>query len=198
MLSVLITNTKGGCGKTTVATSLAGAFAKAGLATVLADCDRQKASLGWSRRRPTGAPPIAAVDWSKDRGSVPKRTQRLVIDGPAGIRRRYVEELVRMADIVVLPVLPSVFDEMATRRFLSALEKLKPVRKGKRRVAVVGNRVRARTRAAATLRDSQLYPAAALAGLSLFDMGTARAAGFAEDWRPLLSLVDRIAVELGR
>ena len=107
---------------------------------------------------------------------MPPKTQLLVIDSPAAVKRKRLEELVRIADIIVLPVLPSVFDEITTRRFLATLDKLKPVRKGKRPIAVVGNRVRPRTRTAArledflgkvgqrsvaSLRDTQLYPASA-------------------------------------
>lgn len=205
MLTILVTNTKGGCGKTTIATNLAGAFASADLRTVLADCDRQKSSLAWVSRRPSSAPPIGVVNWSKEISPLPARTERLVIDAAAGLRRKNVEELVRMADIVLLPVLPSVFDENATRQFLGLLDKLKTIRKDKRAVGVLGNRVRGRTkaserleaylagighRAVTQLRDSQLYPTAALAGLSLFDMGTRRVDNFLQDWRPLLSFIE--------
>ncbi|MDP6785560.1 MAG: ParA family protein [Rhodospirillales bacterium] len=207
MFTILVTNTKGGCGKTTIATGLAGAFAQTGWRTVLADCDRQKSSLGWASRRPAGAPAITPVNWSKDTQPLPPKTQLLVIDSPAALKRKRLDELVRIADVVILPVLPSVFDETTTRRFLSTLDKLKPVRKGKRPIAVVGNRMRARTRTAArlnkfmsevgqrsvaSLRDTQLYPASAAAGLSLFDLATRRAANFVDDWQPLLSFIDEI------
>ena len=213
MLTVLVTNTKGGCGKTTIATNLAGAFANAGFRTVLADCDRQRSSMGWVKRRPASAPPIGAVNWSKDIAPLPAKTQRLVVDAAAGVRRKNLTELVRMADIVLLPVLPSVFDENTTRRFLGLLDTLKPIRKDKRAVAVLGNRVRARTKASerlesfldavghrtvTQLRDTQMYPTAALAGLSLFDMGTRRSDNFLQDWRPLLSFIDANSGIIGR
>jgi len=47
MISVLVANAKGGCGKTTVSTNLATAFANAGLHTALADNDRQRSCLTW-------------------------------------------------------------------------------------------------------------------------------------------------------
>ncbi len=212
MISILITNTKGGCGKTTLATGLAAAFANSGLDTVLADCDRQKSSLGWVSRRPPEAAPVSGVNWTKNIVRLPAEVQRLVIDAPAALRRKQADDLVRLADIVILPVLPSVFDETTTRRFLGVLGKLKPLRKGKRVVAVVGNRVRARTlaaarldgfleetgyRAVARLRDSQLYPMTAASGLSIFDMRTKRAENFLQDWRPLLSFIDETAAILG-
>ena len=58
MMIVLVANTKGGCGKTTVATHLAAALACHGHRTALADADRQRSSLGWARLRPGTAAPI--------------------------------------------------------------------------------------------------------------------------------------------
>lgn len=212
MLSVLVTNPKGGCGKTTLATNLAAAFAHTGFATVLADCDRQKSSFSWAYRRPPKAPAVEVVDWTKKIGKLPKGTQRLVIDAPAAIRRKEVRELVRTADVLVVPVQPSLFDEATTRGFLRVLDKLKPIRNNKRVLALVGNRVRSRTRAARELdafleavgheavtriRDSQTYPTAAAAGLSVFDMGSRRIESFVADWQPLLRLLGRVALERG-
>lgn len=212
MFTVLVTNIKGGCGKTTIATHLAAAFAHMGLNTALADCDRQRSSLAWGKSRPEGDPPIASLNWAKDLGKTPRKTQRLIIDAPAGIRRAQTRDLIKMADVVVLPVLPSVFDENATRRFLATLDTLKPIRKGRRAVAVVGNRMRPRSRTAdqleaffeeaehpvvSRLRDSQMYPIVAASGRSLFDLGNARAKSFVEDWRPLLSFLDENTVKLG-
>ncbi len=211
MRTVLVTNIKGGCGKTTIATNLAAAFSAMGADTALADCDRQKSSLSWAEGRPLEAAGILPLDWTRGAVRPARRIKRLVIDAPAGIRKAQTRELVRMADIVILPVLPSVFDENATQRFLDVLDTLKPVRRGKRPVAVVGNRVRPRTRAAerldeffaetghdiaARLRDTQIYPTAAACGLSLFDLGTKRAENYIQDWRPLLSYLDDNIVKL--
>jgi chromosome partitioning protein len=212
MLTVLVTNIKGGCGKTTLATNLAGAFANTGFVTVLADCDRQRSSLAWGVRRPESLPPIEAVNWVRALGTPPAGTTRLVIDAPAGLRRKQANELVRRADVILLPVLPSLFDENATMRFLRLLDKLKPIRKNRRALAVIGNRVRMRTRAAreldmffagvgfaplANLRDSQIYPVLAAEGRSLFDLGTRQAENFAEDWHPLLRFLGDTALALG-
>ena len=204
MISILVANVKGGCGKTTVATHLAAACAVAGETTLLADVDRQRSSWSWVERRPQTAAAIAGADWSKEVGKPAKTVTRLVIDAPAALRRGQIEELVDLADYIVLPVQPGVFDEGATRRFLDRIEELKAVIKGKKPVAVVGNRLRPRTRAsdrldhflaetghrvATRLRDSSLYPECAQSGLTLFDIPGKRVAEVRADWEPLLTFL---------
>ena len=204
MFAVLVANIKGGCGKTTIATHLAAAFAAAGHNTVLADADRQRSSLGWLERRPVSAASVTAADWSRDFERVPRHTDRLVIDAPAALKGKQIEDLVRLCDIIIAPVLPGPFDEAATRRFLDKLEELKPIARNKKGVAVVGNRLRPRTRAAerldlfldgvghkvvTRLRDSQFYPEAAASGLTLFDLKGKRIAEVRADWQPLLDFM---------
>ena len=112
MLRVLVTNIKGGCGKTTLATNLAAAFAAGGFVTGLAEVDRQRSSLSWLKLRDAGLRPIQGLDWRRDIGEVPDTIRRLVIDAPANLRMRHVDDLIREADLVVVPVLASV---LATR-----------------------------------------------------------------------------------
>ena len=127
MLRVLVTNIKGGCGKTTIATNLAAAFSAGGFATGLAEVDRQRSSLGWMKLRDGRSRPITALDWRKEVGDTPSELRRLVIDAPANLRMRHVDDLIGEADLVVVPVLASVFDEGSTARFLAKLEELKPI-----------------------------------------------------------------------
>jgi chromosome partitioning protein len=205
MISILVANIKGGCGKSTVATQLAGAFAAAGHTTALADVDSQRSSLGWIKRRPVTVAPISALDWTKEIGDAPSRITRLVIDAPAAMKKGAIEDLVRQADFIVLPVLPSAFDEGATTRFLSRLDDLKPIRRNRKPVAVLGNRMKPRSKASAELdrfledvghkvvarlRDSAAYAELARDGLSLFDLRSPRAKTLREDWAPLLAFLE--------
>lgn len=205
MFSVLVTNPKGGCGKTTIATNLASAFAAGGERCWIADVDRQHSSLGWLARRPDTASPITGLDWSKDLGKVPGKKGVLVIDAPAAIKDKKTESLVKRADVVIVPVLPSVFDQETTLAFLKQLDKLKPIRNNKKSVAVLRNRVRRQTRAAARLDffmigtgrqdlgilpDRAVYPDLAMQGLGVFDLGTKQAQTMQHDWQPLLRFVD--------
>jgi len=213
LLSVLVGNIKGGCGKTTIATHIASAFAASGYATVLADCDRQRSSLHWLERRPEGAPTVSGLDWSKVAGKTPEDTERLVIDAPAAMRHRDAKELVGLADFIIVPVLPSLFDEDATAYFLRKLGEIKAVRKQKRAIALVANRIRLGTNAAeelehyfekreprviARLRDSQIYPALSKSGMTVFEDGSARARAYAAEWQPLLGLVGLGAPRTGK
>jgi chromosome partitioning protein len=204
MLVVLVANTKGGCGKTTVATHLAAALAGRGHRTALADADRQRSSVEWARLRPGTAAPVTALDWSKDLTAPPKGLDRLVIDAPAAMKKKEAFELVRMADVIVVPVLPSVFDQGSTTAFLARLNELKTVRKSHTPVGVLRNRVRVRTRASerlaqfcaeiehadlGALPDRAIYNEVAAEGLSIFDLAGARPAALQQDWAPLLGYV---------
>lgn len=205
MITVLIANTKGGSGKTTVATHLAAAFATAGLRACLADADKQGSCLGWLKARPESAAPIQGLDWRDGPGKLPKAADRLVIDSPAAMKPKKIEDLLRLADLIVVPVLPSGFDTAATGDFLKRLEAMKPIRKSKTAVAVVRNRVQTGSRMAAKLdrfmlgvghtgagrlRHRLVYADVAGRGLSIFDLGGKQNEELRADWAPLLRYIE--------
>ncbi len=205
MISVLVANSKGGCGKTTIATNLAAAFAAGGLPTVLADTDRQRSSLGWLQSRPDTAAPITGVDWVKSPKKPPKRTERLIIDSPAAVTGKDAKELVAMADVIVVPVLASAFDQGATREFLDKVRQLKAIRKNRKPLALVRNRVRSGSRAAARLDmflmeletrdvgwlpDRAIYNEMAWRGMSIFDLDSLQAETLQRDWVPLIRYIE--------
>ncbi len=211
MFTVAVANTKGGSGKSTLATHIAAWYAKRGFATTLGDLDIQQSSLNWLERRPAEATKIRGVDLAEGR-KVLRSTQVLVVDCMAAMKQKVVRDVVKQADVIVIPVLPSAFDEDGARRFVEQLEELKPIRKNKRAVAFVGNRVRARTRAAqrleafladlgfptvTVLRDSTRYAQASASGLALVETAGRRDAAFMSDWEPLFEFLRDAAVESG-
>lgn len=207
MKAVLIANPKGGAGKSTLATNLAGHFARSGHAVMLGDTDRQHSSRDWLARRPPDLPPILGWEIEDGRPARPPRgTSHVVLDTPAGLAGKALERVLKVVNRVIVPVQPSIFDMQATRRFLDLLIEEKAVRKERAFVAVVGMRVDARTRAAlelerflaawdlpvlAMLRDTQLYVQAAAAGMSLFDLPPARVERDLAQWAPLIDWVER-------
>lgn len=208
MLSILVSNPKGGCGKTTVATNLATAFANAGQRCWLADADRQGSSLSWLERRHASAPAIKGLDWGKALGAPPKKKGVLIIDAPAAIRSKKTEVLISLADVVVVPVMPSNFDQQTTAVFLDQVKALKPIRKNKKVVAVVRNRVRRKTRVARRLDlfmvggghqdlgglpDRAIYTELSGQGLGIFDLHTQFGQTLQADWQALLDFIDSAA-----
>lgn len=200
MRSILVANPKGGSGKTTLATQLAGYLASLGRQVVLADLDRQQSAAAWLKRRPAQLPTIHSHEARKQA----IRPDWMVIDSPAGLHGDKLSAAVKLAERVIVPVQPSAFDMLATGDFLRVLREEKAVRKEKSQVAMVGMRVDPRTKSAAELaeflltvefpvltylRDTQLYVQCANEGVSLFDLPPSRAARDVEQWQPLLEWI---------
>ncbi|MDR1367662.1 MAG: ParA family protein [Candidatus Accumulibacter sp.] len=206
MKSFLIANPKGGSGKSTLAVNLAAYFASRGHAVMLGDADRQQSSRDWLELRSPLLPKIHAAVIGKDaRIRAPEGTTRVVLDTPAGLRGKALENILKRVDRVVVPVQPSTFDILATRGFIETLMQERAVRKEKVFIAVIGMRVDSRTRAAAELerflescglpvlaylRDAQLYVQTVANGMAIFDLSLSRAEKDLEQWAPLLAWVE--------
>ncbi|WP_455222401.1 ParA family protein [Kaarinaea lacus] len=150
MKKILVINSKGGSGKTTLATNLASYYAYHGQATALMDYDPQGSSMQWLKLRPPYLTQIHGADASRRKGNVirswqmviPPGTQKLVIDAPAGVDGILLQELVQRADSIVIPVAPSPVDIHATSDFIKDLFLIGKIRSHKTDLAVIANRVR--------------------------------------------------------
>ena len=214
MQRIMLLNPKGGSGKTTIATSLAAHLAGEGLATVLIDHDAQGSSSRWLRVRNAALPEIHGIEAFRTQMAVtrswqmrlPHGTERVVVDTPAGFRPPQLVDLIRQADFILVPVLPSHIDIDAVSGFLDDLRRMPPVHSGSTRVALVANRVRSKTsieleletflqRAGypfvARLRESQRYVRAAERGEGVHEVRTRRGARMdVEQWRPMLAWLE--------
>ncbi len=203
---IAVVNLKGGCGKTTVSTHLAARFARLGHRPLLVDLDKQKSAVHWVGRRQSVLPTIDAIAMDADEMDIPRGHPFVIVDVPAGLKKRLLEDILRAADAIIVPVLPGAFDEAATEKFLTTVSAFKEVQKGRLSIAVVGNRVRRDTPAdrrldvflealtfpaVAKLADSQFYVSAAENGVTLFDQPVGRVKKALEEWRPLLAWVDQ-------
>ena len=200
---IVIANPKGGVGKSTFATNLAGYFAAQGHSVMLGDVDTQQSSRSWLNLRSNTLPTIQA--WEIDDGHVakpPKGTTHIVLDTPAGFSGKRFEKVMQIADKVIVPLQPSMFDILATQEFLQKLLQ----RKDKFELGVLGMRVNGRTRAAdqlmqyvnglgvpvlGFLRDTQNYVQLAAHGTTLWDIAPSRVEKDLEQWQDILPWVNK-------
>ena len=196
---IVVANPKGGVGKTTLSTNLAGYLASRGRSVMLGDVDRQQSSKTWLGLRPAGLPKIAS--WEVSRDDIvrpPKGTTHIVLDTPAGLHGKRLDEVMKLADKVLIPLQPSIFDIHATHEFVTDL--LANRRNAKTQIGVVGMRTREGTISTdqlrtflrgvsvpliGFLRDTQNYVHLAAHGLTLWDVASTRFQADREQWEPI-------------
>ncbi len=213
MQTILVANSKGGSGKTTLATNIASYFASRNQKTAIMDYDPQGSSLHWVKIRSTAANAIHAANAATQKGClirslqmyIPQDTEKLIIDAPAGVEGLLLQEMVRKTDFIVIPVAPSSIDIHATADFIKELLLKGGIRKQSTKLAVVANRVR-RTmpvyeplerflRALSLpfltrLSDSDQYILAAEQGTGIFEMDAADVAAEREEFEPIINWLD--------
>lgn len=206
MRHVMVMNSKGGSGKSTLATNIASYFASAGAKVTLADYDPQRSSLDWLEVRPEDLPRINGVP-GFDEGirNVPRDTEVLVIDAPARTHGSEMNELVRRAETILIPVMPSPIDMKASLHFMDELLELGKVQRQQARLAMVANRVRENTLLfdeldqylsklkvpyLGPLRQSTNYLRAYQRGMGIFELPEYLAGPDWEQWKPITKWLD--------
>jgi len=211
---IVVLNTKGGSGKTTIATNLAAYYAAAGRRVALLDLDPQGSSMRWLKQRPADAPQIHGIAGYEKRLNVtrsfalrsPPGTEYVVVDTPAALPATQMPETVRDATAIIVPVLPSDIDIHAASRCIADLLLVAKVHRSERRLVIVANRARRYTKAfqtlmrflqslripvVAVLRDSQAYIRSAETGLGLHEMKGALLQEDLDSWKPLVEWLER-------
>lgn len=208
MRNIMIMNSKGGCGKTTLATNIATWFADDGAKVALADFDPQGSTLDWldARKQYEGIPLIEAIDASKAPARPARGTDLLVMDAPAGTHGKIITDMLRRVDDLIIPVLPSPIDMRACDRFLQELLSSSRISRHQTRLAIVANRVRENTRIyhqleeylghlaipfVTHLRESQNYIRSAESGLGLFELAPSLVWQDVELWDPLFAWLNQ-------
>ena len=192
MQTILVINSKGGCGKTTLATNIASFFANEGKKTAIMDYDPQGSSTHWLATRPKSLARIEGAHAAPKNGSLfrswhmmlPRNIEKLIIDPPAGVTGLMLQDLVRRCNCIVIPVAPSSIDIHATADFIKDLLLIGKARTYNKHIAVIGNRLRSNTPIyqplekfvsaldmpfVAQVKDSMKYIEAAEQGMGIFD-----------------------------
>ena len=202
MRHIMVLNAKGGCGKSTLATNIASYFAaREGAAVALADYDPQRSSLDWLDRRPEDRARIVGIAAFEDGfRRVPRNSDIVVVDAPARSHGTELTDLVRHAETIVIPVLPSTIDMQATTNFIDELKNVGKIQRKQAKMATVANRVRDNTLIwqdldeylyktkvpyVAALREAQNYVRAYTRGLGIFELPEYLAWPDWDEWEPL-------------
>ena len=199
MRSILVLNSKGGSGKTTIATNLASFFASIGKSVALVDLDAQQSSISWLKARSSAKPPIIGI---KGYGEKVKRgIDYKIIDAPAGLQGAALTKVLNMAESVIIPVLPSPIDMRAAEDFIKNIKKHSRVVQKKSKIALVANRGRDYTNIywelddflesqkipfLTMIRDSQNFIRGAEKGLGIYEMGPAMTEVDREYFEPII------------
>lgn len=201
---IVVANPKGGVGKSTLSTQIAGYLAAGGHAVMLGDVDRQQSARTWLGLRAEHLPRIQP--WDVDRDEVvrpPKGVTHVVLDTPAGLHGKRLEAVMKLADHVLIPLQPSLFDIYATGDFVRELQARR--KHDRVQMAAVANRVRAGSLSAeqlrgflstlglpvlAELRDTQNYIQLAAHGLTLWDVAPHRVEKDLVQWAPIAAWLD--------
>ncbi len=206
MRHVMVLNAKGGCGKSTLATNIAVFFAHEGRQVCIADYDPQRSSLDWLAQRPADLPAISgAAAYEEGLRNVPRATEVLVIDAPARVHGTELNELVRRAETIIVPVLPSSIDIKACGHFMDELLEIGKVSRKQARLAVVANRVREYTLIyeeldqyltklkvpyLGSLREAQNYVRAYARGMGVLELPEYLAWPDWKQWKPIGEWLD--------
>lgn len=205
MTRFAIANPKGGVGKSTLSTHVAGYLAVQGYEVMLGDADVQQSARLWLSLRPPSATPISYWDVDPQEFSKPpKGADHYVLDTPAALAGKQLKDVLKWADKVLVPLQASIFDIYATRSFLDELAVSRHAENVE--VGIVAMRVDERTLSSdqlsafvkslglpkvGTLRDTQNYVHLAANGLTVFDVQTSRMEQDREQWKSIGKWLER-------
>ncbi len=205
MRTIMVINAKGGSGKSTISTNLAGYFANSGEKVLLADFDPQESALGWLNARAKSRPIIKGVAAYKDGLKPTRDTSVVIIDAPAAIHGKELTQFAKKAQTFIVPVLPSPIDMRAAVNFIKELKDTGPITRKEAKIGLVANRARGNTNIflqldeflsgyrgvpyITALRESQNYIRAVERGLSIFEFAPGATAVDREEWQPLIKWI---------
>ena len=205
MRSILVVNPKGGCGKTTIATNLATYYAVWDIPTALVDLDPQQSTMEWLKVRPASENKIQGFNGLEGKIYPDPDTKRVIYDAPARTDSAKVAKLIKLVDVVIIPVLPSAIDMRVAASFVSDIVTRVRRNNANAIMGVVANRAQKNYHSYAalqrflkaldvpfvgTMRNSQNYIKAADSGIGIFEMPAPEVKADMAEWRPILHWIE--------
>lgn len=139
LVIIVIANSKGGVGKSTIAVHLAAWLHEQGHSVTLADCDTQQSSSEWAKE---AIPEVKAVRLSDpdeilDRlPTLAQQTDFVVADGP-GSNTETSRALLLRADLAIVPCKASMLEVRALAQATNVLRQAQDIRGGQPRALIV-------------------------------------------------------------
>jgi chromosome partitioning protein len=144
---IALLNQKGGVGKTTLATHIAGELALRGQHVVLLDADPQGSALDWTQRRAQQGLPrlfsavgLARETLHQEAPELARRVDHVIIDGPPRIAALARSALLA-AERVLIPVQPSPYDLWASGEMVGLIREAQVFRPQLAAAFVINRRV---------------------------------------------------------
>lgn len=188
-MMIVLANTKGGVGKSTIASHLAVWLHDQGLKTALLDADKQHSSSEWVREAESGITVRTADTPDSCLAEVQALLQShdcVVGDGPGGLDD-LSRAMLLMANLALLPISPSVLDLRSVQQATSILRFAQQINGGRPEGRLILNKMRTRDTisrelklaapelgvgvASTVIRDLQAYRDAAQQGTVVTRMG---------------------------
>lgn len=135
---IAVVNQKGGAGKTTVSMQLAGALARRGKKVLVVDADTQGTATRWAASAADENPfPASVVGLGVAKEKVHREVKKflrdyhyVVIDGPPAADSPVAQSALLIADLALVPVIPSPLDMWASLGIRKAIENAADLNEG--------------------------------------------------------------------
>ncbi len=153
---LVIANSKGGVGKSTLAVHLAAWLARQGHRVTLADCDTQQSSSEWIREAAPGVKAVRLDNPDVILNELPLLAQEadyVVADGP-GSQTETSRALLLRADLAIVPCKASMLEVRALAKATDVLRQAQDIRAGLPKAVIVLSMVGKNYRLTKDMKDA--------------------------------------------